>query len=229
MGAAANSSGELIGQLYLFNNYNVIQKYSGSNTVGKSLLASIVNEVIEGTNELDHLPQYIIFLLDKDMVEFVPFGGFGCKIIFEKSIEWISHSVENAISTRKEDLKLSNAGAFELGEPCLVWVKMLTRPFIKNTNKGFAFAQCHTYNTILQSTILKFLDTHILDTEIPCDRDFFDLAGNLSPIGKQFFWKEINYWMHRFDRGKTELRPSTDQRSKENNTSQVNKEATTWE
>ena len=177
--------------------------------MGKSLLATILNEIIDGINEANHLPKYILILLDKDLIEFIQFGGFGYKIIFEKTIDWLSREIENAIATRKEDLKLVRAGAFEPGEPQIIWVKMLVRPFIKATNRGYIFAQCHTFNGIMQNTILHFLHTHILDTEMPCDRDFFDLAGNLSSIGKQQFWKEVNYWMRQFDREKTELRPDT--------------------
>ena len=195
---------------YLFNNYNVIPRFAGANTMGKSLLATILNQVIQGINETDHLPRYILLMLDKDVVENIQFGGFGCKIIFECTIEWLSSRIKNAINTRKEDLKQVKIGAFEPGEPRIVWIKMLIRPFIKTTSHGYVFAQCHTFNTILQSTILKFLHTHVLDTELPTDRALFDLGGNLSPTGKDYFWKEVNYWMRRFDRGKTELRPEAD-------------------
>ena len=162
---------------YLMNNYNVIPRFAGSNTVGKSLLATTLNEIIQGINEADHLPRYIIIMLDKDLIEFIQFGGFSCKVGFEHTIEWLSRMIENAINTRKEDLKLVKVGALEPGEPCIIWVKMLIRPFIKVTNKGYVFSQCHTFNTILQSTILRFLYTHVLDTELPCDRDLYDLSG----------------------------------------------------
>ena len=90
-------------------------------------------------------------------------------------------TLKQLFETRKSDSKSKKPGAIEPGEPRIIWVKMVTRPFIKDTDKGYMFTQCATYNKILESVVLKFLHTHIMDINLPVDGDMFEMSGNLSP------------------------------------------------
>ena len=80
---------------------------------------------------------FIVVLPDKDITEAVKQAGFGCKVIFEKSLFWLGDNIDHAISIRKEDLQHKHSGALpDINEPTIIWFKMLTRPFISNTPKG---------------------------------------------------------------------------------------------
>ena len=82
------------------------------------------------------MPKYIIFLLDKDLIEAVQFGSFGCKTIFEQTLNWLASNMEQVLKIRKDDLKSKRAGSLlEEDQPKIVWVKMVIRPFIKGTKK----------------------------------------------------------------------------------------------
>ena len=106
-------------------------------------------------NSEDYLPKYIIMLPDKNIIKDVHFGGFGCKVIFKKLLTWSCKAIETVLDIRKADLKSRRAGAILVDyEPMLLWTKMVPRPFIK-TDDGFIFAQCNTFNAVLESVVSK--------------------------------------------------------------------------
>ena len=100
----------------------------------------------------------------------------------------------------------------EPGEPRLIWIKMPVRPFIKHTAKGYVFAQCGTFNKILEQTTSQYLNSHILEVDLKSDCNYFDLAGNLSSTGLERYWRDVNYQMKQFDRGDITLLPATTQK-----------------
>ena len=87
----------------------------------------------------------------------------------------------------------------EVDELIIVWFKMLTRPFILNTNKGYIFTQCHTFNKILESTITKFSNARVLQLDLPENRDAFDFTGCLSSAGKLDFCRKFNRQIRKLD------------------------------
>ena len=97
------------------------------------------------------------------------------------------------IEIRVDDLKNKRSGSILTeDEPRICWVPMMTRPYIANTSKGFVFAQCNTFNLMLNSTLKHFKNTNVLSLDIPVDKDLFDLTGNLANFGKSTLWKELN-------------------------------------
>ena len=90
---------------YLFEYYNLQPFYPGVGNMTRSILTRILNKLIEALNEnRDHLPKYIIIALDKDLIEEVKFGGFGCKIVFGRTITWLCDNIHQALSTRIDDM-----------------------------------------------------------------------------------------------------------------------------
>ena len=141
------------------------------------------------------------------------------QIIFEKTLEWLAKSINSSIEIRKEDLKGIRGGAIRANYPQLIWVKMPVRPFIKNTNKGYVFAQCHTFNNILVNTIAKFPGAATFEIDMsPSERHHFDLQGNLSPLGYEKLWKEISHGVKQLD--KPEALSSPDRKQKNRGTPQ---------
>ena len=176
---------------YLFDKYNILPLYAVTSSLIRSTLGRMFNQFIEGLNDNDWLPKYIIFLPDKDLIESAQHYGFGCKVVFSKILTWFTSGMENAIETHKDDLCGKRSGAFS-EDPTLVWVKMIPRPFIKNAEKPFVFAQCTTFNSILQLVMGQFTNTRAVNIHFPDDPNLFDATGGLSSNGKILFWRELN-------------------------------------
>ena len=192
---------------FIFDNYNVKPYFAGNTSLTRSPLAQFHNKVVKGLNKEDSLPKYVIFLPDKDLIEAAEQVGFGCKVVFEKVLYWLGENLDRALNLRKEDLRVVCSGALPAqDEPLLVWVKMFTRPFISNTNKGFVFAQCNTFNKMLDTVMGKFSNCRTLQLQLPENRDAFDCSGNLSPVGKLDFCRELNRQVRRMDREIEEAR-----------------------
>ena len=157
---------------FLFNNFNILPCYSPVATMTKSILARLINEFINTLGENRPMLKYLLFLPDKDIIEAVHHGGFGCKFIFEKILTWMMANIEEALEVRKEDLNTKRAGALFQSEfyPKIIWTLMPGRPYITNTNKGYVFAQRNTFNAVLTSVTNKFKNFTTLDVALPDDR-----------------------------------------------------------
>ena len=194
---------------YLLEFYNVELCTPGNTSLTRSTIGRLHNQIIQELNAKDHLPTLIVLLPDKEIIEEACFGGFGCKVVFEKSLNWLASNIKTALDIRKDDLKVKNAGALlDDISPHIVWIKMLTRPYISNTDKGYVFAQCNTYNEILSSMVSKFKNSLVMDIPFPQDRNLFDLTGRVTAVGKEMFWREFNRQFRRFDSQPSELSPS---------------------
>ena len=149
--------------------------------------------MIQGLNENDLLPQLILILPDKEIIEACHFGGFGCKTVFEATLTWLAKAIEQTIQLHRYDLKTRLCGAISSEkEPIVCWVPTITRPYIKNTDKGFVFVQCTTYNTILKQVVARCDNMYILDVKLQDNNDCFDRTGFLTSVGITAFWKELN-------------------------------------
>ena len=150
---------------YLFNHYNLIPCYPTGMNLARSAICRMLNEFIANINEKDFLPRYVIIIPGKDIIESSRQAGFGCKVVFKKTLFWLMQQMETVLSLRKEDIKGKKQGALFAAEyfPKIVWMTMSIRPFIKNTDKGFVFAQCKTFNLILKAMVPKFVNTLLLE------------------------------------------------------------------
>ena len=184
---------------YIFEYYNVTPFYKSSASFTRSTLARLHNKVLEGLNDPETLlPKYILMLPDKDLIEQASHAGFGCKGIFKRILFWLASNINRAMEIRIDELRQKRAGSLH-HIPKFVWVKMLVRPFISQTHKGFVFAQCHTFNMILSSTVNKFNNMVIIQFDLLDDGDLFDLQGNLAVAGKSQFCRELNCQIRQLD------------------------------
>ena len=76
--------------------------------------------------------------------------------------------------------------------PHLLWIPAIKRPFIRDLPKGYIFGQAMHYNKVLSTTAQKFHNNFLVDIDLSNDREMFDVAGRLSPIGMSQFWRELN-------------------------------------
>ena len=190
---------------YISDFYSLIPLYPTSGSAYcRSILAWLVNQLTKELNSsgFNKLPRFILIIPDKDIIEAVHFGGFGCKPIFEKILDWLGCNLMLAVNTRKEDMRAKCPGAIRPNELKLIWITMPIRPFIKNTSHGYVFAQSKTFNTILTGTVTKFPDSYVFNPELVDPKDCFYFTGEISPIGKMQLWHSINRKIRLFDRGK---------------------------
>ena len=169
------------------------------------------------------LPKYIIILPDKDIIEAAQQSGFRCKVLFHYMINWLVRNIDEETQDRKEKLKKKRLGAVLCeSDPKIIWVKMVVRPFIKNAEKSYIFAQCNTFNAILEAELSNFRSMHLIKPNAPAaNEDLFDLRGNLSTRGLMALWNDVNTQLSLFDKGgEHRLKPWIQKAKKKQSTQQ---------
>ena len=93
--------------------------------------------------------------------------------------------------------------------PYIVWVCMLKRPpgTISAVEANNVFALRGKFNSILEERLLDGSDEKHRIMSIDIRMDEFDLQGNLNPMGKIDFWREVDRAMQKFDTGDIKLKP----------------------
>ena len=74
---------------YLHEYYNVKMFFQRLLSSIRWLETRVINSFVEGLNENQKLPKYVLVILDKDLVEAVLPCDFGIKIKFESMISYI--------------------------------------------------------------------------------------------------------------------------------------------
>ena len=84
---------------------------------------------------------------------------------------------------------------------------MLKRPFIEGQEAAEIFPLRTKFNSAMEEQIRASKDTRhrIMSIDVPLDE--FDRQGNLTNIGKNSFWREVDRAMRKFDIGDIKLIP----------------------
>ena len=90
--------------LYLCMNYNVITFFSTNLRNTNPFLARIYNSLVEGLNSSHQLPQYIMVMLDRDLIVNVDLYDYGVSRTIEDTLKWLSINLNQALEQRKLDL-----------------------------------------------------------------------------------------------------------------------------
>ena len=120
------------------------------------------------------------------------------------TLHYIIKQFDLFIDRRQTDLLDKKPGAAAEELPKLIWVRMLKRP----SNTGVSiFELRNKFNSILEEHLLdgRAEDHHIMSIEVNLTE--YDLQGNLTSIGKELFWKEVDRAMRKFDRKQIPLHP----------------------
>ena len=113
---------------YLFDFFNVYRYFQGKLSCVKGI-ARVLNAFIEGLNQRSHLPHFVVFILDKDMITQLNFVEFGISSIIKKVLTWLIRQVKVNLKRRRADLFTKKPGALSLESTKVIWVKMLKRPY----------------------------------------------------------------------------------------------------
>ena len=87
-------------QPYLYQYYNIFGYYlSPLNTTVRVGIARILNAFIEGLNDRDILPKYVIIIPDKDIIAASAPSVFniGAGTVFDLTLEWLFSQLKKAI------------------------------------------------------------------------------------------------------------------------------------
>ena len=82
---------------YLYDYYNIECYYTNPLSSNRSILARILNALIAGLNKNEHLPRYIVMMMDKDVVSASKIYDYGAVETFEKLMCWLLNNVTRNI------------------------------------------------------------------------------------------------------------------------------------
>ena len=172
------------------------------------ILTRVNNALIDELNNEEHnyhLPKFIIITLDKDVIESAKVFDYGVSRTPEDTLKWLLIKINPAIEERKENLlKLRLGSVTSVTEPRLIWVTMVTRPTCENKK---TFALTRKFNEILEDVVSGDKRSHIMKPYLSHHNGLFDRSGDLTPTGKEEYWKQIDQIMSDFETGQTELTP----------------------
>ena len=113
-----------INKPYLFEFFNVLPYHQTKISAVRGL-ARIINAFLEGINTRQRLPQYVVFILDKDFISISNYFGFGASRVMSTVFRWLVRQVNMIIKCRRIDLFNKKLGALSLNSTKIVWVKMI--------------------------------------------------------------------------------------------------------
>ena len=195
---------------FLHEYYNVKFLFKRPLSEIRSFEARVINSLIDGLNtSLKRLPKYIIFVLDKDIIEsnLRRIQGYGIRSMMQASIEYLMKEANKLISRRKDDMKQRRGGSISSSaEPRIMWTTIIKRPFNTQYSMHEIYKIVSKANTVIEEAVRKFNKyNHLIYIETV--NLHFDTMGKLSAAGRTAFWKEIVTEMEIYDRGKTNLEP----------------------
>ena len=187
---------------YCFEFYNVEDSFYINTTAITSTIARILNSMINILNKFEHLPRFLVMILDRDIVDAVKMKNYGFSEITEKLLDWLVKQVDLVIERKKMAMRAIKMGAVSAFEPKIIWVKMLDKP----RNPEFHCLK-KKFNSILEDVLASRMGHYILDPTMFIENSMYSRFGELNNIGRLEFWRAIDVQLRDFDDRKTKLKP----------------------
>ena len=195
---------------YVYDYFNLFGFFTSDVQFHRNILSRVQNAILEAFNRRERLPRCIILVLDKDLIAAAINAHFDCGIkkVMIKWTSWITNLVEKLVDIRREQLMDKKAGAVAGSDPKIIWVKMITRPFVNQCDARFPVLSLRNkFNGILEDLAHMKRNVHILEVNALEEERHFSPAGQLNQFGAMQFWKEVDYHIKRFDRREVDLKP----------------------
>ena len=96
---------------YMYQQIHVHPFYQTSNGTAQGTLHKILNSVIEGLNESNKLPHYILILVDRDIILQLDYFVPGTFFILEQEMKWLTKEIDRCLSGRLDRLRKACPGA----------------------------------------------------------------------------------------------------------------------
>ena len=199
---------------YLFEFYNVLKFDKLASNGIKSVLVSLINSLINAINERACLPRYIVFILDKDILEEINVWAPEAAMYkaLSSTLNWIMRQVSIITRRWKMEITERNPGAVFGSDPKVIFTKMLRRAeyYPKESRLEKLNTARPRFTDCVNEAAAKY-DYHIINITVCNLPEYYDLKDKLSVKGKQTFWQEMDHLMELFDRNEIQLLPARTQ------------------
>ena len=194
---------------YLYEQYNITCWNDGVLSP-RPVITRILNSLIDGLNDktnLWKLLKYFIMIMDWDIIIGTELHNFGIVTILKEQIKWLVTQLMKTANRRRDEIKTRRASALSTSfEPQFIWVKMIERLYITNPKYKRVMSLRKRFNKILECVLSAIIYSYILKVESTSTHSgFFNDKGELTQLGQEQFWSEINKKMHLFDRHDIDL------------------------
>ena len=191
---------------YLYEQFNLIFSYVNQSTYVRSIAARILNALIQTFNRKNKLLTYIVVMSEKDILDNIGYFESGTPYIIKRIVNWLTREINRAVNSRISDLIRKNPGAVR-SCPYVIWIQLFQRPESEDNIKNHINSYWQEFNLAMNNAICKYRDHHTISiTSI--ETQHFNGSGDLTALGYEKLWKEIDFRMKQFDRGDIDLKPT---------------------
>ena len=180
--------------------------YYGSSARGINRFLAPLAEALNDRRDCP-LPKYIIYVLDKDLIDCLKGNKIETSIVMGAAIHYLLKQVDILINRRNTDILNIKPGAYSEIYPRIVWIRMLKRPNVKPVNTQKFFSLRRKFNSMLEERLLTAHEERHRIMSIEVQSGEFNNWGDLTSGGKAQFWREVDQAMNKFDTGKIKLFP----------------------
>ena len=198
---------------YMEDYYNVKEFYKPVLAGEKYTMGRIINKLIEAINNRKRLPKTLIVVTDKDLVTDVindeTVKEDMIQHVLADNVRYLVRHIDTILKRKKLDFMNKKPGSVNGFVTTIIYVRMLRRiGSYGPTSKITKICEYRAnYNNFLNDAVAK-VRQRILTINACRAYKHFDRQGNLSSIGKEEFWMELDDLIDRFDVGKVKLRPN---------------------
>ena len=175
-------------EFYLKQQFEVVpfcsSKYSERNS---NTLSRIVNSFMQALNSKFHLPQYIVVLLDDDLIEQLQYRKIGAASLLGPWIEYLADLINSSLQTRREQL-LPKARLPDKTQ--VYWVELVNHENFDYINQQI----CEVFGQCIEANCKLYDNMRILKI-----RDFWDkkddnlvLNDKCTKTGLSVYWKSLD-------------------------------------
>ena len=113
--------------MYLLKYYNVKLLYKLMSAGVHCVIARIINSLIDGFNMNDHLPRFIVVIIDHDIIKDVDVFDRNAHKTIGDNVHWLVHQIDILVKRKKAEIQVKRPGALFVGDPKIIFVRMLRR------------------------------------------------------------------------------------------------------
>lgn len=186
---------------YVYEYYEVKPYWKQFSSNPKSPIARIINSLINAINGAHILPTYIVIMPDIDILKSLNYFGHGTSLVIGNCIAYLVNVITSIVDDRKHQMCHVKAGSVIAGEPEIIWVSLLGKPYYDKVMS----LRCK-YNEILEETLAMYQNCFIIHPT-PILKSDFDRSNNLTSNGKEAFWKDIDENLTRFETKPQNFKP----------------------
>ena len=158
---------------------------SKNNCNNKNLLSRFVNNFIDALNSKGKLPQYIVIILDCDLVDYFDYEGYGVASAYSEMIKYLVTKIDTTCS---EMMKKLPKKARREEYPCIYWA---AAPHHKNFDNNSLRTK---FNNCLESVVKLFNNMRVIKMKEIWDFENASLVckGRFTSEGFDTYWKSID-------------------------------------